>query len=176
MISLSDVSGLIEANEKEQFIEIWLGHLKVSGFFCQLPQMSHASMKSFAKSSRSSLHSTTSSVSSAARSSTKAIGAGIKRIKSGTNKLVRPLKRAKHALSNVSSPIISNTEDNPATDDRASIKTNELLDAIMAGSEDELDDLEKTFSSLLFSFLVILLISTQSGGQGNLEVSDIHIL
>ena len=154
MISSSDVSGLIETNEKKQFIEIWLGHLKVSGFFCQLPQMSHASMKSFAKSSRSSLHSTTSSVFSAARSSAKAIRAGIKRIGSSANKLVQPLKQAKHALSNVSSPIISNTEDNPATDDRASIKTNELLDAIMAGSEDELDDLEKNLSLSLFFFLL----------------------
>ncbi|KAF8502348.1 hypothetical protein F5888DRAFT_1800846 [Russula emetica] len=82
-------SGLIEASEKEQFIEVWLTHLKSS-----------------AKSLHSSLHSRTSSVSSAARSSAKAIGQGIKRIKKGADAIIRPLKRAKHALSNVSSPVI----------------------------------------------------------------------
>ncbi|KAF8502338.1 hypothetical protein F5888DRAFT_1871875 [Russula emetica] len=133
-------SGLIEASEKEQFIEIWLTHLKSS-----------------AKSSHSSLHSHTSSISSAATSSAKAIGQGIKRIKKGTGAIVRPLKRAKHALSNVSSPVISDAED-PTTDDQASIKTNGLLEVIAVGSDEELDDLEKelavkeTWRSPIYSF------------------------
>ena len=62
-----------------------------------------------------------SSVSSVARTSVKAIGHGIKHIKKGASAIIRPLKWAKHALSNISSPAISDTEDDPA-----SIKTDEL--------------------------------------------------
>jgi len=121
--------------------------------------MPNNSTKSSAKSSRSSLHSRTSSISSAATSSAKAIGQGIKRIKKGTGAIVRPLKRAKHALSNVSSPVISDVED-PTTDDQASIKTNGLLEVIAVGSDEELDDLEKELGAFTYYFfLAVLLIS-----------------
>ena len=112
--------------------------------------------KSSVKSSRSSVQSTTSSISSVAKSSAKAIGRGIKRIKKGANKIVRPLKQAKHALSNVSSPAISGAEDDPATDDQASTKTNDSPEVIKVGSDEELDDLEKELGpSTFYSFFII---------------------
>ena len=118
-------------------------------------------MKSSAKSSRSSLHSTTSSVSGAARSSAKAIGLGIKRIKQGAIAAVRPLKRTKHALSNVSSPVISGAEDDTTTDEQASIKTNELPDVIAVDSDGESKDLDDDLGSSRYSFHVVLSYSFQ---------------
>lgn len=158
-------TSFIEANEKDQFIEIWLSHLKVSSFFYLnlIPRMPNNSTKSSTKSSCSSLHSKTSSVSSAARSSAKAIRRGIKRIKKGANTIVRPLKRAKHALSNVStvsSSVISGEEDDgPATNDEASMKSNESPEVIAVGSDEELDDLEKELGACgSYFFLAISLI------------------
>jgi hypothetical protein len=71
--------------------------------------------QSSAKSSCSSLQSavSTSSLSNAVRSSAKAIGHGIKCIKKGASSVTRPLKRVKQALSNVSSPAMSNEGSDP---------------------------------------------------------------
>src|SRR5882724_3897901 len=74
------------------------------------------STKSSAMSSCSSPHSTTSSasLSSDARYHAKTIDHGIKHgikhVKNHANAIVPPLKQAKHALSVVSSPVISDTE------------------------------------------------------------------
>lgn len=149
----------VEVNEKKKSIEIWLGHLKVgegSSSFIS-PLMPPNLIKSSAKSSRTSLQSTSSSVSNAAKSSAKAIGRGLKRIKKGANAIVRPLKRAKHALSNVSSPAISEQEDEPAAEDRSSLHTNDSPEVIDLGSDEEPDDLEKELGlSKFFSYLVNL--------------------
>jgi hypothetical protein len=112
--------------------------------------MSHNS-KSSKKSSSSSIRSTTPSVSSTAISSAKAVGRGLKRIKNGASKIIRPLKRAKHALSTVSSPAISDAEDDPA-----SINTNETPEVIEVGSDgEELDDLEKELGKSLFILFLL---------------------
>ncbi len=123
--------------------------------------MSHCSMKSFMKSSCSSLYSTTSSVSDVARSSAKAIGLGIKHIKQGTIAAVQPLKQTRHALSNVSSPVISNAEDDTTTDEQASIKTYELPDVIAVDLDGEGQDLDDELGSSCYSFHVVLSYSFQ---------------
>jgi hypothetical protein len=67
---------------------------------------------------------------------------GIKHIKKGANAITCPLKWAKHALSNVSSPIISDAED--PIGDEASVKANESPEVIDVKSDsEEMDDLEK---------------------------------
>jgi hypothetical protein len=141
--------------------------------------MPHDSTKSSAKSSCSSLQSKTSSVSSAAKSRAKAIGRGTKRIKNDANTVVRPPKRAKHALSNVSSPVISeisDSEDDP-TDYQPSIKTNTSLEVTEIVSDEEHDDHEKELgTSPFYSSLAISLISIHSGGQGGLEIPHILLL
>jgi hypothetical protein len=167
----------VEANEKKS-IEIWLGHLKVSkgsSTFITL-LMPPNSTKSSAKSSHTSLQSTSSSVSNAARSSAKAIGRGLKRIRKGATAIVRPLKRTKqlkHALSNVSSPAISEVED---AEDQASLKTGDSPEVIELGSDEELEDLEKELGPSKFSYFVTSILMIHSGGQGNLEVPDILVL
>ncbi len=113
-------------------------------------------MKSSVKLSRSSLHSTTSSVSGAARSSAKAIGLGIKRIKQGAIAAVQPLKWTRHALSNVSSSVISDAEDDTTTNEQASIKTYELLDVIVVDSDGEGQDLDDELGLSCYSFHVVL--------------------
>jgi hypothetical protein len=124
-----------EASEKKRFIEIWLGHSTVSFFlsFFYYPLMPPNSIKSSPCSSLQSAASNT-SFSSAVRSG---IDHGIKRIKKSADTLTRPLKRPKHALSNVSSSVVSvddvtstaATEDH-AGEDWASTKTGESLDII----------------------------------------------
>ena len=173
---------LPEPDKKKQYIEIWLEHIKVSRtftFFYVFLLMSLT--KSSAKSSYSSLQSiSSSSISSAARSSTKAIGCGIKQgikhIKKGANAITRPLKRAKHALSNVLSLIISDAED-PIRDE-ASVKANKLPEVIdLKSDSEELDDLEKELGTFTqYSFLTISLISILSSSQEDLEVPSILIL
>jgi len=80
-------------------------------------------------------------------------------------------------LSNVLSPVISKIEDNPATKDQASFKTNDSPEIIKLGSDEELEDLEKELGMSKFSsYLITSLISIHSDGQGNLGVSDILIL
>ncbi len=118
-------------------------------------------MKSSAKSSHSSLHSTTSSVSGAARSSAKAIGLGIKHIKQGAIAAVQPLKQTRHALSNVSSPVISDAEDDTTTNKQASIKTYELPDVIAIDSDGEGQNLDNELGSSRYSFHVVLSYSFQ---------------
>jgi hypothetical protein len=108
--------------------------------------MAHSSTKSSALSSHSSFRSASPSVSSAAKSSAKAVECGTKRSRRGAKAIVRPLKRAKHALSKVSS-IIGDDEDDPSsTEDEGSIKA---IDVKSDG--EELNDLEKELgmSSLL---------------------------
>jgi hypothetical protein len=84
----------------------------------------------------------------------------------------------KHALSNISSPLISDAEDGLAVDNQTSINTSESPEVIEVESDDKLDDLEKKLSPLsaFYSFLVISLISIHRSGQANLEVPDILIL
>ena len=57
-----------------------------------------------------------SSVSNAAKSSAKAIRHGLKHIKKGATAIIQPLKWAKHVLSNILSPAISELEDDWATE------------------------------------------------------------
>lgn len=103
------------------------------------------STKSSAKSSRSSLRSTSSSTRATGRRTKNA-----KRVASAST-VDRPLKRSKHALSQVSSPVPSDDEGaDRATEDQASVKTNDLLDITRVESEEELDDLEKDLGASLF--------------------------
>jgi hypothetical protein len=136
---------------KEHFIEIWLGHIKasVSSLFLDHFPMSRASVQSQARSSRSSLQSSlsTSSLASAVRNGAKAIKSKTKGLKKRVGAAIaRPLKRAKHALSNVSSPVNSGAEDEEASvGDRGSVNTNRSIpDVIEVGSDgEEVNDLEK---------------------------------
>src|SRR5882724_2823355 len=100
--------------------------------------MPHHSMQSSAILSCSSPHSTT-SLSSVARSHARTIDhgikCGIKHVKNHANAIAPPLKWAKHALSVVSSPVISDTED-PARD-QSSIQTIKLPEVIEVGSDGE---------------------------------------
>ena len=177
-----------EAEAKNQSIEIWLKHLKVSRnlffFVSQLMPPSSttkSAAKSSAKSSRSSLQSaaSASSLSKAVRSSAKVIGRGVKRIKKGASAIARPLKRAKHALSNVSSPVDSEAEHSLASDrDQDSLNTADLPEVFEVDSDgDEVNDLEKELgTSTCFSLFIILLISNLSGSKENLAVPDIFLL
>jgi len=121
-------------------------------------------MKSSAMSSCSSPHSTTSSasLSSVARSHARTIDCGIKcgikHVKNHANAIAPPLKWAKHSLSVVSSPVISDTED-PAGD-QSSIQTIKLPEVIEVGSDgEELVNLEKELGLCSpYSVLAISLI------------------
>jgi len=63
---------------------------------------------------------------------------GIKHIKKGADALIQPLKCAKHALSNVSTPVISDVKDDPtAADDQATVMSSKLPEVINLGSDDE---------------------------------------
>ncbi len=88
-------------------------------------------------STKGSLRSTvpTSSISNSVRSRAKTIKCGIKRIKKSANALVRPFKRAKHALSNVSTPVVSDGEDDSVrTEDQA---TDEVIEVSSDGEGQE---------------------------------------
>jgi hypothetical protein len=79
-------------------------------------------------------------------------------------------------LSNISSPAISELEDNLATE-QSSLKINDSPEVIDLGSDEELEDLEKELGPSKFSsYLVTSLILIHSNGQGNLEVPNILIL
>jgi hypothetical protein len=134
--------------------------------------MPNDSTKSSAKSLYSSLHSKTSFVSSASKSSAKAIRCGIKHIKKGANTIIRPLKRAKHALSNVStvsSLVVSGKEDDdPAINNQASMKSNELPEVIAVKSDEELNDFEKELDVFApYFFLAISLIQFTAAAKEN---------
>jgi hypothetical protein len=80
-------------------------------------------------------------------------------------------------LSNISSPVISKAEDNLATEDQASFKTNDSLEVIKLGSDEKLKDLEKELGLSKFSsYLITSLIPIHSSSQEKLEVPDILIL
>jgi hypothetical protein len=139
------------------------------------------SMKSSAKSLYSSLQLTVSMsyISSTVTSGVKAIKHGVKHIKKGANTIIWPLKHAKHRLSNISTPVISSTEDNPtAAADSTSITTNNSLEVIEVTSDDkDLDALRNSVCLLSFFFLQTLsLISMLSSCAENLEVPPIFIL
>ena len=135
-----------------------------------------SSTKSSTKSSRSSLQSaiSTSSLSKAVRSGAKAIERGVKHIKKGASAIAHPLKRAKHTLLNVSSPVGSDADHSPT----ASVNTQELPEVIDIDSDgEELGDLEKELGVHTFlSLLIILLIPILRGGKENLEVPSIFFL
>ena len=104
--------------------------------------MPPASVQSQAKSSRSSLQSSisTSSLASAVRTGAKAIKGKTKNLKKRVGAAIAwPFKRAKHALSNVSTPVNSDAEDEEASaSDWGSIKTNESTpDVIEVNSDGE---------------------------------------
>ena len=86
-------------------------------------------------------------------------------IEKGTNTIVRPRKRAKRALSNISTPVISDAEDDPATDDQASIKTGESIEVIEVRSNKELDDLEKILGPAAFYISFLSFYLTQFNSQ-----------
>ena len=114
-----------------------------------------------AMSSHSSFHSETSSasLSISARANASAIGHGIKRhVKNLTKGGNGPIKRAKHALSVVSSPVVSDTEDTAG--DQASIKTVESPAGIEVTSDgEEPVDLEEELGmSSPYAFLTVSLI------------------
>ena len=117
------------------------------------------SVKSSAKSSHSSLRSTT-SISSTINSGAKAVKRGVKRIKKHAENIVRPLKRTKHALSNVSTPVLSDAEDDPtSTQDNASIMTNETPTVIEINSDDDSEDMVALKEELGTPSFFILIIS-----------------
>ena len=113
-----------------------------------------------AMSLHSSLHSETSlaSLSISARANAHAIGHGIKRGIKNLGKCNGPVKRAKHALSVVSSPVASDTEDTAG--DQASIKTIESLAVIEVRSDGEepIDLEEELGMSSPYAFLTVSLI------------------
>ena len=114
-----------------------------------------------AMSSCSSFHSETSSasLSISARANASAIGHGIKQcIKNLAKGGNGPIKRAKNALSVVSSPVVNDTED--AAGDQASIKTVESPVGIevMSDSEELVDLEEELGMSSPYAFLTVSLI------------------
>lgn len=177
--------GLLDPNEvdgKKQSIEIWLGHIKV-GRISSCILLILMSTKSSAKSSHSSLRSTlsTSSISSTVRSGAKAVKRGVKRIKKGASAVIRPFKRSKHALSNVSTPAVSDAEDGPAADEeQGSVKSYASSEVIEVDSDSEglnNENLEKELGAHSFHlFFTISLISIISGSTENLEVPGLLIL
>ena len=97
-----------------------------------------------------------------ARANASAIGCGIKwgikNLRKGGNAITPPIKWARHALSVVSSPVITDTEDTAG--DQASIKTVESPAVIKVESDDEEPiDLEKELGmSSSYAFLTVSLI------------------
>ena len=178
-------SDLVEAEEKKQSIEIWLHYLKVcrfpSLFFTFLMPQSWKTQSS-AKSSRSSLQSavSTSSLSKAVRSSAKAVGHGVKRIKKGASAVIRPFKRSKHALSNVSTPAVSDAEDGPAADEeQGSVKSYASSEVIEVDSDSEglnNENLEKELGAHSFHLFFTISLISISGSTENLEVPGLLIL
>ena len=177
--------GLLNPNEvdgKKLSIEIWLGHIKV-GQILSFILLILMSTKSSAK-SRSSIRSTlsTSSISSTVQSGAKAVKRGVKRVKKGASAIIRPFKRSKHALSNVSTPAASDAEDGPTVDKgQGSVKSYASSQVIDVDSDPEelnnLENLEKELGAHSFhSFLTISLISIISGSTENLEVPGLLIL
>jgi len=143
---------------KKDLIEIWLAHINVGGsslFFLHHFLMSRASIQSQAKSSRSSLQSSisTPSLTSVVRTGAKAIKGKTK----GLNKhvgavIARPLKRPKHALSNVSTPVVSDAEDQEASaSDRGSIDTDKSTPEVVEVDSDgeEVDDLKRELGTFI---------------------------
>ena len=121
-----------------------------------------------AMSSRSSFHSETSSASLliSARANASAISCGIKqRIKNPAKGGNGPIKRAKHALSVVSSPVVSDTEDTAG--DQASIKTVESPAGIevMSDGEAPVDLEEELGMSSPYAFLTVSLINFSASAQ-----------
>ena len=119
------------------------------------------STKTSAKSSHSLLQSSisTSSISSTVKSGAKAIKHGIKRgikcLKNSANVLVWPLKHAKHALSNVSTPAISNAEDDPATaEDHATAPS--IID--LSSYDEHLEALMEQLSMPTYCFFLIVFL------------------
>jgi hypothetical protein len=142
------------------------------------------STKSSAKSSHSSLRSTlsTSSISSTVRSGAKAVKRGVKRVKKGASAIIRPFKHSKHALSNVSTPAVSDVKDGPAVDEeQGSVKSYASSEVIEVDSDSEelnnLENLEKELGAHSFHLLLtISLISIISGSTEILEVPCLLIL
>ena len=114
-------------------------------------------MKTSVKSSRSSLQSSisTSSISSTVKSGAKAIKRGIKRLKNGAIVLIWPLKCAKHALSNISTPAISNAEDDPTTaEDHATAPS--IID--LSSDDEDLEALTEQLSTPTYCFFLIVFL------------------
>jgi hypothetical protein len=121
---------------------------------------------------RSSFQSSTPSVSTAAKSSTKGVGCGLKHVKTGVNRVIRPVKWARCAWSITQlSPAISDNDDHQSLVDQGSINS-KVIDVISDG--EELKELEKELgmSDFLF-FLAVSFILIYSCCQANLEVSNI---
>ena len=178
-----------EASYKNsEYIEIWLGNLRVRfspHFFHFFPHFFHiffitALMPSdLTKSpSLSSLQSAVSAT-SISLSSTRAIDLdhGIKHLTDLTDAVAQPLKRSKHGLSAVSSPVISNV-DNDFTLSTAADgpKTDGAQDAIEIDLDRE--KLEKELGTCVcYSFLALsLMYFILSGSPEKLEVPDILVL
>jgi hypothetical protein len=127
---------LDEASEKKKYIEIWLGHSMVcfsfSPFFTPLTSLT--SMKTSLLKSAASTTSLSSAVRSGSKRDTKRNGTSV-------DTLVRPLKRPKHALSNVSLSAVSDVDDvTTAAEEWASTKTSESQDIINVDSDIGADD------------------------------------
>jgi hypothetical protein len=111
----------------------------------------------------------TSSISSTVRSGAKAVTHGVKCAKKAASAIVRPLKHRKHALSQVSTPTVSDVEEGPTVDaEQGSVESYKLSEVIEVSSDSEeldLEDLEKALgmhSFHSFLYLMILLISVLS--------------
>jgi hypothetical protein len=120
-----------------------------------------------------SVSSISTTVRSGARSVKHSIKSSVKCIKKHVDALIQTLKCAKHVLSNVLTPVVSDAED------QATSQTGELPEVIEVCSEDKrMDKLKKELGTpTCNSFLLfLLLISTLSSSPENLEVSNIFIL
>ena len=148
---------LLRFKKKKQSIKIWLHHLKVS----QIPSLSFTLLMPHSlitNSSAKSLHSSPQSTVSTS-SLSKAIRCGVKHIKKGASAITHPLKWAKHVLSTIFSPVVSDQGD--INGDQDSMNSQEVLEVININSDGkDSNKLERelgTHTSL--SLFITLLIS-----------------
>jgi hypothetical protein len=174
------------ANDKRQFIEIWLDHymseLNVFSFFRLAQMPPKASIRSSARSSLRPSLSTPSlqpslSTSSSTPSLSGGLGAGAKRVGSATKINARALKRTKRAVLNSSSRAEIDAEaDEPSLDDPLSAAGNDASEPIEAGEEDDTDELQEELGKCHnTSFRSLLVTSFSSQGSENLALRNLFI-
>lgn len=154
------------ANDKRQFIEIWLDHYMSEPnafFFFRLAQMPpKGSIQSSVKSLHSSLQpslSTSSSLSNRLDAGTETVKSGAKRVARATKINARPLKRTKCAVSNSSSRAGIDAEAyDPSLDDPVCAGGNDASETneVSAGEEADSDKLEEELGKSHIILLFVL--------------------